>query len=396
MSTLLLLLPERQRLAGAAPAPAGLFDWRLLAADGSLLGEGQAAAEALPVAEQLVLLLPELGLSWLRAPLPRAPRKQLRAALVGLLEEQLLEDPEALHFALPEGATPGEPSWIAITPLAPLREALQRLEAAGRFVDRIAPRAWPRTDAEAHVLMAEATPLLRYAHAEGLNHLPLAGELAKQLLPAELALSASPAAAAAAEAWRGAAVRVRSEAETLQQALAGPWNLRQGELAPQLHGLRWLQQGWHRFLQPDWRAARLGLLLLLITGLLGLNLLAWQQKRQLAERQQQLESTLKQAFPQIAYVADAPLQMQRELGALRTQAGALGEQDLEALIAALAVAWPAERGPLEALSYENGRLSLPAAGWSEAQTAQLRQALASEGWQLQAEAGRLSLQRSRP
>ena len=95
-------------------------------------------------------------------------------------------------------------------------------------------------------------------------------------------------------------------------------------------------------------------------------------------------------------MADAPLQMQRELGALRTQAGALGEQDLEALIAALAVAWPAERGPLEALSYENGRLSLPAAGWSEAQTAQLRQALASEGWQLQAEAGRLSLQRSRP
>lgn len=386
MTTLVLQLPRR-----GTPAS---FAWRLLAPTG--LSEGESGADALPAADELVLLLAEQAVTWLQLPLPRAPRKQLRAALIGVLEEQLLEDPDSLHFAVADDAAPGAPAWVAITPLAPLRDAVQRLEAAGRFVDRILPRSAPSTDASAHVLMGDAGALLRWVHAAGVNHLPLAGELARSLLPQELALTASAAAAAAAEGWRGAPVTLLSERDELQQALALPWNLRQGPLAPQLHGMRWLQQAWHRFMQPDWRATRIGLLLLGALLLLGLNLSAWQQQRQLRERQQAIEATLKQAFPNIAYVADAPLQMQRELGALRRQTGTLGDADLEAQLAALAQAWPVERGPVDALNYENGRLSWPAAGWSEPQLATLRQALAADGWQLDQDAARLSLQRKRP
>ena len=65
------------------------------------------------------------------------------------------------------------------------------------------------------------------------------------------------------------------------------------------------------------------------------------------------------------------------------------------LLAAAATAWPADRGPADALSFETGRLMFPAAGWSEPQIEQFRQQLSSEGWQLEVADGRLALSRAR-
>ena len=42
----------------------------------------------------------------------------------------------------------------------------------------------------------------------------------------------------------------------------------------------------------------------------------------------------------VAPVLDAPLQMQRETEALRAAAGQAGDNDLEALMGAVATAWP--------------------------------------------------------
>ena len=79
---------------------------------------------------------------------------------------------------------------------------------------------------------------------------------------------------------------------------------------------------------------------------------------------------------------------------LRAQAGELGEQDFETLVLALAQAWPAERGPVEALQFEGGRLSLQRSGFADEQVEALRQRLASEGWTLQTEQGRLILSKA--
>ena len=80
----------------------------------------------------------------------------------------------------------------------------------------------------------------------------------------------------------------------------------------------------------------------------------------------------------------------KELDLLRQRSGALGEQDLEALLAATATAWPADRGPVDSFAYEPGRLILSAQGWSPEQIEALRSQLRSEAWTLDASDGRRS------
>ena len=126
---------------------------------------------------------------------------------------------------------------------------------------------------------------------------------------------------------------------------------------------------------------------------------AWQQRSTLDARRQALQSTVKSAFPRVSELdvqRDAAAVMQRELQALRTLAGRAGENDLETLLLAAASAWPAERPPVDNLRFENGRLSLAAAGWSEQQIAQFRSLLQPAGWAVEASEGRLTLSRAAP
>lgn len=402
MSTLLILLPPRERLqAGACIARPGAtaraleFDWVLQRGD--TLEQGRSPAAALPKAEQLVLQPHVLDCSFHRATLPRAPAARWRAALAGLLEEQLLEEPEQLHFALPPGAAPGEELWVCVSARAPLEQAVAALEAAQRFVDRIVPPAVPTDPPRAHVLADEqGAPLLLLAQAEGLLLRPLRGPLPQ--LPAGTPCSAEPELAAAAAAQLGGAgetLPLRSRAQFALDALTSGWDLRQFELRPRIQGLQRINQALHRFMQPAWRPVRLGLLALLGLQLVGLNALAWQQRQQIRNQQQAIDQTLTQTFPQVRAVLDAPVQMQRQMDLLRAQAGALGPQDLEPLLAAAASAWPEDRGPAEALGFEPGQLSLASAGWTDAQVELLRQRLASEGWSLANEQGRLILRRAK-
>lgn len=400
MSTLLILLPPRERLQagarGARPGtatPAAEFDWVLQR--GEQLEQGRSSAAELPKAEQLVLQLHAQDCSFHRSTLPRSPAARWRAALAGLLEEQLLEEPEQLHFALPPEAAAGQELWVCVTALAPLQQAVAALEAAQRFVDRIVPAAVPADPPQAHVLAdGQGNPVLLLAQAQGLLLRPLKG--VNPQLPADLPVTAEPEVAAAAQDQLGKALPLRSRAQCALDALHGGWDLRQFELRPRIQGLNRVRQGLHQFMQPAWKPVRLGLLALLGLQLLGLNALAWQQRQQIGAQQRAIERTLTETFPQVRAVLDAPAQMQRQIELLRAQAGALGPQDLEPLLAAAAAAWPEDRGPAEALGFEPGQLSIASAGWTEAQIELLRQRLASEGWSLANEPGRLILRRAKP
>lgn len=403
MSTLALFLPERPRLGDLPGGSATGYDWCLLDAQGQLLEEGHAAAAQLPRCDQLVLLMPPSHLSWHRVTLPRTGAKRWRAALQGLLEEQLLEDPEDLHFAVEAQAAAGADAWVAVCARAPLRAALAELDAAQQQVDRIAPLAWPGAQAEGHFSLSEPGRQLQLllSGPDGVAALPLQGGHARaRLAEAETAAppqwSCSAEAQPAAEAWLGNSVPMRTPAQAAARALGSRWDLRQFEFAPRLSGLRWLRQAAQQLLQPRWKAARIGLLVWAGLGLVGLNASAWQQRRAIEARQQQLEATLRTSFPRVQVVLQPQLQMQRELQALRTQAGALGHEDLETLLDALAMAWPAERGPTEALQFEPGQLSVPRAGFGDAQVDALRQQLASEGWLLSEDQGRLLMRRRQP
>jgi general secretion pathway protein L len=411
MSTLLLFLPARSRLhaQGRSTQPLeGLgravpgrdYDYVLTNDGSSISAQGCRAAAQLPHADVVIAMPAEADLSWQRVTLPRAGR-QMRSALAGMLEESLLDDAEGLHFAIEAEASGGDVAWVAITSRAWLQQHLSALEAAQVFIDRVTPLAWPDAPPRGHFYEtgSELSPIgLRWSHPEGVTNLPLDGSLPRQLFPASLVQmsqwTAAPEVAAQAERWLGTAVNVITPAERALSVIDSPWNLRQFELAPRTRGIRALRHLLRGLMRRNWQPVRWGLAGLVAVQVLGLNLLAWQQNHQLKARRAAMDSTLTASFPQVRAIRDAPIQMQRETDQLRAMAGRSSDQDLEALLAAAATAWPAERGPVETLSFESGRLSLSSNGWSDAHIQQFRSQLSSEGWQLDAVEGRLTLSRA--
>lgn len=414
MTTLILLLPQRGRLrAQGLNAPDGQsrgeqgreYDY-VLSNDGvQVSAQGRCVAALLPRASSVIAVPAEADLSWHRLPLPRANPNRLRAALSGTMEEALLDDTESLHFAVEPGIQGGEPAWVVVTHRAWLTEQLAHLEQAQVFVDRLAPLSWPDVQARGHFFASGRDPgqpdecSLHWSHADGVSLLSLQGSLARDLLPASLLQAArwtgSPGVVGTAEHWLGTAVAPLSDAERALHVINSPWDLRQFDLAPRARGIRALRELGRGLMSRRWRPVRWGLAGLVAVQLLGLNLWAWQQSRQLGERRAALTATLSSTHPQVRAILDAPLQMQRETELLRASAGRAGEQDLETLLAAAATAWPAERGPVDALSFETGRLLIPASGWSEDQIQQFRRQLHSEGWQLDINDGRMALSRAR-
>src|SRR5262249_48338702 len=137
MSVLLVTIPLTP---GSATAEYGWADW---SSDGSKLrAQGTAPAALLPSSDELIVGVPIAALSWHRVTLPQGSMgggARLRSVLSGLLEDQLLDDPESLHFALEPDAHVGAPIWVAACSRNWLRSAVQALEAAGRRVTRIIP-----------------------------------------------------------------------------------------------------------------------------------------------------------------------------------------------------------------------------------------------------------------
>lgn len=410
MSTLILFLPPRSRLRAQARATnaaeltgngeLGHDYGYLLTADGkTVVSHGVAAAALLPQAENVIAIPAESDIGWQHVALPRAGR-QMRQALAGMLEDSLLDDPEGLHFAIEPDMQGGDTAWVAVTSRAWLTHHLSVLEAAHLVVDRIAPLSVPDSPPHGHFYAVGSDQnevALRWSHPGGVANLPLDGNLSRQLFPAALVhaaiWTATPAAAAQAERWLGTTVTVTTQEQRALGVIDGNWDLCQFDLAHSTRGMRALRRVYRGLMRRNWRPVRYGLAGLVLVQLLGLNLLAWQQSRQLQAGKSALISTLTESYPQVRAVLDAPLQMQRETDALRAIAGRAGEQDLETLLAAAATAWPGERGPVDALSFEPGRLILSAAGWSEPQISQFRSQLKSEGWQLDSNEGRMTLSR---
>jgi general secretion pathway protein L len=414
MSTLLLFLPPRTRLRAPGRAASGTaeplradalreYDWALTTDGRQIATEGRSPAASLPAADSVVAIVDDGDISWRCVDLPRAGR-QMRAALAGKLEEQLLDDPDTLHFALEPDAEGGDTAWVAVTSRAWLSEHLAHLDASHVFVDRVAPLAWPDELPRGHFseMHGEDTDgvALRWSHSDGVASLPLQGGLGRQFFPPGLVhaaqWTATPGVATVAERWLGTSVSVQTPAQRALAVVDSAWNLRQFDLAPRARGTRALRMLGRALMRKPWQPVRWGLAALVVVQLLGLNLWAWRQNAELKARRAAISSTLTAAFPQIRDPLDPPVQMQRNLDLLRASAGSVGEQDLEALLAAAATAWPADRPPAEALAFEPGRLTLSAQGWAPAQVDSFRTQLLSDGWQLDAAEGKLTLSRASP
>ncbi len=416
MSIVVVQLPERQRLSARGGPPPEEPSSRLgteypyvTSSDGLLMtGQGACGAALLPKAATVVALLADTDVSWHRITLPKAPAARLRAALVGVLEEALLEDAEDVHLAVAPGATAGQPTWVAAVDRRWLRAELAALEKANVFVDRIVPASWPDDPPTGHFAETSASSgpdqgvLLHWAHADGVASIRLQGGLSRALIPrpapAGTRWSATPGAVAAAEQWLGMPVNVMSRADRALQAARSLWDLRQFDLAQRTRGARALRDGLRKFASPRWRPVRWGLAALVVAQIAGLNLWAWHQRSTIEARQKAIQAAVRTAFPRVSDLdvqRDAAAVMQREVQTLRTLAGRPGDTDLEPMLLAAASAWPADRPPVDTLRYEGGRLTLSAPGWSEQQLGQFRSLLQGAGWQVDSNGAQLVVSRAR-
>ena len=411
MSTLVIQLPPRTRLQGGAEGvratvqAGSATEWAyVLTPDGlAIAKQGRAAPALLPKADTVVLVLADTDVSWHRLAIPKAPSARQRAAVAGVLEEQLLDDPESMHLALAPGAVAGQTAWVAALDRAWFVAELAALEKAGVQVERAVPLSWPEDTPLGHFSAAfgadaSAPMQLTWSDANGVAAISVQGALARQMLPLWAAQparwSAHPAVAAPAERWLGRTVLVLSDEQRMLQAVRSLWNLRQFELAPRHRGTLALRNAWRRFRSAEWRPVRYGLAGLLALQLLGLNLWAWHQQRAIEGKRLTMTQLLRATYPQVRTVLDAPVQMQKETDLLRTAAGRSGDGDIETLLGAIASAWPDGQPPLANLKFDNGRLSFTTSGWPEPQMSQFRGQLAAAGWDLASNNGVVTLSRS--
>ncbi|MCS4511021.1 type II secretion system protein GspL [Xylophilus ampelinus] len=395
MSTLIVYLPPD---AGAVDLP------YVLTADGhAALRQASARPALLPQpgrpGGEVVAVVPARALSWQRVELPRgiragSPPQRVRAVLDGLLEDRLLDDPAHLHFALAPDAAPGVPAWVAVCDRAWLRNALQRLEAAGRRVARIVPEFAPDDAALPQPrLHAVGTPedaqlvVVGERYGTAVSVLPLsAGALGLALSgrPADADAPpplfwAEPAVAALAEQLAGRPLPLQTPAERWLVAARGRWDLAQFDLASSgrrraVKRAGSLMAGLLR--APQWRAARWGLGVLLVAQLVGLNAWAWKERSALDARQSALHAVLTQTFPSVRVVVDAPVQMERELALLRQATGVGAGAGLEGLLSAVGTALP-PGASVQSVDFLNDELRLR--GFDPAQVAPLVEKLRAQG-----------------
>jgi general secretion pathway protein L len=410
MSTLVIQLPARARQqSGAdgtvAPAHAATSELTyVLTPDGLAVAKhGRAAAALLPKADTVVVVVADTDVSWHRITLPKAPAARLRAAIAGVLEEQLLDEPEALHLAVAPAAGGGRSTWVAALDKAWFAGELNALEKAGVQVERAVPVSWPEDTPLGHFSApfgtdASAPMQLTWSDANGVAAIGVQGALARQMLPQWAAQparwTAHPAVAAPAERWLGRGVLVLTDEQRMLQAVRSLWNLRQFDLAPRHRGALALRNAWRRFRGAAWRPVRYGLVTLALLQVAGLNLWAWHQQRQIDTKRAAMTQLLRATHPQVRGVLDAPVQMQRETDTLRAAAGRSGDSDLEPLLGVAAAAWPDGQPALQTLRFDNGRLSFAAGGWSESQIAQFRAQLAGSSWDVASSNGVLTISRA--
>ena len=389
MSSLIICLPT------AADSASASYDYALTP-DTRVLGDhASVPLSLLPSAEQageVVAVVPASLLSWHAVVLPKglgrgSPR--LRAVLENLLEERLLDEPAHLHLALaPELAT-GEPVWVAVCNRSWLLGHIHALELAGRPVTRIVPEFEPEIGPLKLTAVGELDLPELVATGQGVNgvlRLPLnAANLAllpKISLDEEVLVFSEPGVVALAEQLLQANVELLTRQQRWVNASRSTWDLAQFDLVNSGRARTYKRlsgMGRELLYAPGWRPARQGAALLLLVNLLGLNLWAWKEQSALQKSRESIQARLTQTFPQIKVVVDAPLQMEREVAALRQGTGATTGQDLESILGVLGAAVDPKK-TAAAIEFSAGEAKIKGLQLSAPETTSLMGRLKAQGY----------------
>ena len=429
MAQLVLSLPL---LTDREPTSPLVFDYWLADAAGRVQSYGRGTAEELPKSggrlEPVVAVLSAAAVVWHPIYLPlavarsilsvRADAARVRAVVSGVLEEQLLDDPESLHFAVfpglvesPEARNEGDTHmaaahegeillWVASCARAPLRAALQALETAGRPVTRLLAECVPCAGLERRAVVYGsahgASCVLSTSH--GVAHLPLQpGTVAFVEAQGPFTLTAEPSVLDQVEHLFGHPAELLSRGERVVMAVRSTWDLAQGEFSPSIAGWLtrrlqlWGHSLWH---EAAWRPFRWGGLALLLLHVVALNGFAWQVHRDVVQRESAVRGVLQETFPDVAVVSDAPVQMRKateQLARSRGLAGSLGGQPNP--VSVLAVLSTLDPGlDVRSIRAQQGILTVQASGLSDHARAQsVLAGLRAQGWNVSLQNGALQV-----
>ncbi|HEX9626843.1 MAG TPA: type II secretion system protein GspL [Acidiferrobacterales bacterium] len=300
-----------------------------------------------------------------QARIPTRARAKILQALPYALEEQLLGEPETLHFAFrprPDGSLA-----VAVTAKERLTAWTGALKAAELDVESLCPASLlPAWEAGRWSLALDGDQLLVRTDETG-GFVCLLGDGGE--VPAELALAIEEArgreAAPGGLRVAGAAGRIDTAAwaQTLglpvEPAEGGLWgdvpavapiNLLQREFGPSAKS----RQALYR-LRPA--AIMLGIWLLVGLGFNGWDW--WQLSRQHQAQRAEMLALFQRSFPEARAVVDPALQMERNLATLQAKSGRGGPDDMLSLLARVAPALGAQAGAtLRGLQYGEASLTV--------------------------------------
>lgn len=395
MSILIIYLPP------GTPGPATAYSYTLTADGHTATRQASAAATLLPDpgrTGEVVVVVPARAMSWQRVTLPQGATSnptRLRSVLEGLLEEQVLDDPAQLHFALEPDAPSGAPAWVAVCDRNWLRMNLQVLEAAGRPASRIVPEFAPGTQGPEGERLVYVLGVPEDAQLVLTSQGPDKAVTVLPLNAATLALGlhhgdgetppivrAEPAMAGVAEQMLGRPVEIATVGHRSLAAARGNWNLAQLEFASsgRTRALRSVSGAFNSFLRaPQWRAGRWALGIALIAQVVGLNVWAFKENQSLKAKEAGVRSILQQTFPNVKVIVDAPVQMEREVTQLRQVAGSVSPRDLEPLMAATGVALPPGQVPAQ-MEFADAELKLGGVNISLEELEAVNQRLRADGF----------------
>ena len=390
---LIIALPQKAQTNGP-----NIYNYWLSPNGLSISLSGQASAQLLPKnAGEVVAVIPWQLVSWHSVKIPAATHlnaEKITALLHGLLEDQLLDDVQSVHFILPikmrELIQAGREVLVGACSKDWLRQATQALQELGVNVQRIVCELSPLASADVsspfadpsqserttvdgqtstavlHVIgpasSAAATVLCTQ---EGVTRLPSSTSdwsAFKALGSPSLTLLCEPQWVQSTSETLGREPKLHSVSQRMLAAAQSNWDGATGEWA-QSKSLRFWR-GLHRQYiafahHSQWSLARSALTLLILVNILGLNAWSWMQSSSVREREAALSRLLKETFPSIGLIVDPSLQMQREMRRLRHSRGQSAAGDLEAMLGAISTHLPANY-KLQSFSYSANELRLNA------------------------------------
>ncbi|HYH40489.1 MAG TPA: type II secretion system protein GspL [Burkholderiales bacterium] len=358
-------MPLRVRLPDGLPAGDEVYSWALRDIEGNAFRAGADPMASLPESPRVELVAPAGCVLLTRAPLPRSARQRTPQMLRFAVEDRLTVEPEQVHVALGPRIE-GPIHALAVVDRVWLRAWIEAFKHAGRAPESVLVETCitPLDSGTWTVVWRDSDPFVRTDTAGGmaLDHTEGAGvpamlqlalddAVARGNAPGAIVVRPEGTAMPDLDAW-SAALGVPCVAGSVEAREPAPprsgIDLMQGEFLPASR----LREG-----LPHLRPA-------LIIGALALSvhvigtcahwLVLDHEKSRL---QSDMRALFRSTFPSAQAVVDPPLQMQRQLNALRQSAGAAHAGDFLPLLAKAASGIAADvEARFKSASYAQDRL----------------------------------------